>query len=227
MPMTPKVIDDVQRRSLREPWDKLAIIANCCQYDNLMNYKHMKKPNSLSISTLAMCIVNGEVLWNEPLEGRSSTLEETLSQFLEKQAFDGFCPPKSQHDLTFNKGCRFVDVEITPMGIKTKGHLWELGRIIDTSKFRLPLPQAKEKVCSFAEDEQQHLDQLAAELRLLSEPTLARHIQRFLNYDSTRPDEKAGCSDKKGQATQISANLELSEKRQSMLCCIYMGRRYC
>ncbi|CAG7563214.1 unnamed protein product [Fusarium equiseti] len=191
MPMTPTVIHDIQRRRLREPWDKLPIIANCCQYDILINNKHMEKSKTLSISTLAMYILNGEILRNEPREDRSSMLENTLSKFLEKQAFDGFCPPESEHDLTFNKGCRFVDAEITPIGIKTKGHLWKLGRIIDTSRFCLPLPQAKEKPCSFAEDEQQYLAKLAAELRRLHEPTLAWHIQRFLDYDRTRPDENS------------------------------------
>ncbi|KAI1057387.1 hypothetical protein LB507_011539 [Fusarium sp. FIESC RH6] len=192
MPMSPTVIDDIQRRRLDKPWDKLAIIANCCQYDTLINYKQMEKPKSLSISTLAMYILNGEILKNEPLKNRSSLLEETLSQFLKKQAFDGFRPPTSQPDLTFNKGCRFIDVKITPIGIKTKGHLWKLGRIIDTSRFRLPLPEAQGKLCSLDEDEQQHLAWLVAELKSLNEATLAQHIQNFFSYDRTRPFEYSG-----------------------------------
>jgi hypothetical protein len=136
-----------------------------------------------------MCILNGEILLNESREDRSSMLEKPLSQFLEEQAFKGFCAPESQHDLTFNKGCRFAGVEFTPIGIKTGGHLWKLGRIIDTSRFRLPLPETKKKSCSFAEDEQRRLAQLAAELRRLHETTLAIHIERFLNFDPTRPEE--------------------------------------
>ncbi|KAK2666856.1 hypothetical protein RAB80_017277 [Fusarium oxysporum f. sp. vasinfectum] len=189
MPMTPKVIADIQRRSLRDAWDKLAIIANCCQYNIRMDPKHMKEPKSLSISILAMCILNGEILLNESREDRSSMLEKTMSQFLEEQAFKGFCAPRSQRDLTFNKGCRFVGVEITPIGIKTKGHLWKLDRIIDASSFRLPLPEAKKRPCSVAENEQRRLAYLAAELRRLHETTLAMHIERFLNHDHTRPEE--------------------------------------
>ena len=192
MPMSPKVIEDILRRNLDDPWGKLAIIANCCQYDTLINYKEMEKPKSLSISTLAMYILNGEIFSMEPSKDRSSMLGETLSQFLEKYAFDKFRPPESEHGLTFNKGCRFVDVRITPTGIKTKGHLWKLGRIIYTSEFHLPLPQAKKRVCSFTEDEQQHLDQLANELKRLNETTLAQHIRKFLNYDHTRPVECSG-----------------------------------
>ncbi|KAF4946273.1 hypothetical protein FGADI_11299 [Fusarium gaditjirri] len=191
MPMTPKVIDDIQRRRLRDAWDKLAIIANCCQYNIRMDPQHMKEPKSLSMSILAMCILNGEILVNESREGRSSMLEKTMSQFLEEQAFREFCAPRSQRDLTFNKGCRFIDVEITPIGIKTKGHLWKLDIIIDTSRFRLPLPEAKKGPCSVAENEQRRLAYLAAELRRLHETTLAMHIERFLNYDHTRPDENS------------------------------------
>ncbi|KAK2469390.1 hypothetical protein H9L39_19107 [Fusarium oxysporum f. sp. albedinis] len=131
-------------RRLRNAWDKLAIIANCCQYDIRMDHKHMREPKSLSISILAMCILNGEILLNESREDRSSMLEKPLSQFLEEQAFKGF---------------------------------------------RLPLPETKKKSCSFAEDEQRRLAQLAAELRRLHETTLAIHIERFLNFDPTRPEE--------------------------------------
>ncbi|EXK75767.1 hypothetical protein FOQG_19468 [Fusarium oxysporum f. sp. raphani 54005] len=191
MSMTPKVIDDIQRRSLRDAWDKLAIIANCCQYNIRMDPRHMKEPKSLSMSILAMCILNGEILVNESREDRSSMLEKTMSQFLEEQAFREFCAPRSQRDLTFNKGCRFVDVEITPIGIKTKGHFWKLDIIIDTSTFRLPLPEAKKGPCSATENEQRRLAYLASELRRLHETTLAIHIERFLNNDHTRPDENS------------------------------------
>ncbi|KIL86317.1 hypothetical protein FAVG1_10146 [Fusarium avenaceum] len=189
MPMTPKIIADIQRRRLGDAWDKLAIIANCCQYDIRMDHKHMKEPKSLSISILAMCILNGEILSNESREDRSSMLDKTLSQFLEEQAFKGFCAPESQRDLTFNKGCRFAGVKFTSIGIKTKGHLWKLGRIIDTSRFRVPLPKAKQKPYYIAEDEQRRLAHLAGELRRLHETTLAMHIERFLNHGHTTPDE--------------------------------------
>ncbi|KAH7187653.1 hypothetical protein BKA60DRAFT_602304 [Fusarium oxysporum] len=169
MPMTPTVIADIERRGLRNAWDKLAIIANCCQYAIRMNHMQMTKSKSLK----------------NPV----SMLDKTLSQFLEGQAFKGFYAPESKHSLTFNKGCRFVDVEFTRKGIKTKGHLWKLGRIIDPVRFRLPLPEAKNKSCPVTQDEQRHLIHLTAELRRLHEATLAMHIERFLNYDPTRRED--------------------------------------
>ncbi|KAH7173073.1 hypothetical protein DER46DRAFT_679198 [Fusarium sp. MPI-SDFR-AT-0072] len=189
MPMTPKVIADIERRGLGDAWDKLAIIANCCQYAIRMNHMQMTKSKSLSVSILAMCLLNGEILWNETRENPVSMLDKTLSQFLEEQAFKGFCAPESERSLTFNKGCRFVDVKFTRKGIKTKGHLWKLGRIIDPVRFRLPLPEAKNKSCPVTQDEQRHLTHLAAELRRLHKATLAMHIERFLNYDPTRQED--------------------------------------
>ncbi|KAI7758723.1 hypothetical protein LZL87_013785 [Fusarium oxysporum] len=189
MPMTPKVIADIERRGLGDAWDKLAIIANCCQYAIRMNHMQMTKSKSLSVSILAMCLLNGEILRNETRENPVSMLDKTLSQFLEEQAFKGFCAPESERSLTFNKGCRFVDVKFTRKGIKTKGHLWKLGRIIDPVRFRLPLPEAKNKSCPVTQDEQRHLTHLAAELRRLHEATLAMHIERFLNYDPTRQED--------------------------------------
>lgn len=53
---------------------------------------------------------------------------ETVSSFLKAQAFNAYYPPRTKNDLTFNKGCRFINVEFTELGIKTWGHLWEPAR---------------------------------------------------------------------------------------------------
>ncbi|SPJ71744.1 uncharacterized protein FTOL_01472 [Fusarium torulosum] len=189
MSMTPKVITDIQTRGLSDAWDKLAIIANCCQYALRMNHKEMQTPKSLSVSILAMCLLNGEILLNGSREDPFSMLEKTISQYLEDQAFKWFCAPRRKSDLTFNKGCRFVDVQFRPSGIETKGHLWKLGRIIDTARFRLPLPKVDKSSCSLSENEQQRLTQLAAELRLLGETSVASQIEKFLNHDPNRQGE--------------------------------------
>ncbi|KAF5697464.1 heterokaryon incompatibility protein [Fusarium mundagurra] len=189
MPMTPRVIADIQRRGLDDAWDKLAIIANCCQYNIRIDHKQMQKPNSLSISILAMYLLNREILLNDSQKDSSLMIDKTLSQFLEDQAFKEFYAPEGERDLTFNKGCRFIDTEFAPKGIKTEGHLWKLGRIIDPATFLLPLPEAKNKAHSVNQDEQRCLAHLAAELRRLHETTLAMHIKRFLSYDPTRQED--------------------------------------
>ncbi|KAF4958402.1 hypothetical protein FSARC_11036 [Fusarium sarcochroum] len=189
MPMTPRVIADLQTRGLKDAWDRLAIIANCCQYTIRMDQTQMQGPKSLSISILAMYLLNGEILFNRSREHSFSILEKPLAGFLEKQAFRGFYAPEGEPWFTFNKRCRFVDVELKPNGVKTRGHLWKLGRIIDPAKFRLLLPESMEKSSFVTKDEKSLVSQLAAELRRLHEITLALHLERFLNYDHTNQGE--------------------------------------
>jgi hypothetical protein len=89
----------------------------------------------------------------------------------------------------FNRGVKASSSDLIKMrnakcryGINTNGHLWKLGRIIDTARFRLPLPEAKNRHCAAAEDEQRCLSHLATELRRLGETTLAMHTERFLDF---------------------------------------------
>ncbi|SPJ82310.1 uncharacterized protein FTOL_09715 [Fusarium torulosum] len=137
----------------------------------------------------AMCLLNVEVLLNGSQDDPFSVPENPISQYLEDQVLNGFCAPRSQPDLTLNKKCRFVDVKFRPAGIKTKGHLWRLGRIINTARFRLPLPEAKRSSSSLSRDDERRLTQLAAELRHLDETSLAAQITRFLNHDPDRQRE--------------------------------------
>jgi hypothetical protein len=189
--MTPSVITAIQRRGLGDAWDKLAIIANCCQYAIRMDNLELKRMSqSLSLSILAMCLLNGEILRNGvEEEDPTSMSDKTVSQYLKAQAFKEFCAPRSERDLTFNKRCRFVEVQLKESGIKTRGHLWKLGRIIHTARFRLPLSGAEKPSCSLTPDKRGRLTQLVAELRLVGETSLANQVERFLNDDSTRSDE--------------------------------------
>ncbi|KAM5356989.1 hypothetical protein ACJZ2D_016728 [Fusarium nematophilum] len=188
--MTPYVITDIQTRGLSDAWDKLAIIANCCQYAIRMDNRELKIiSQSLSLSILAMCLLNGEILHNGVEEDPTSMSDMTVSQYLKAQAFKEFYAPRSERDLTFNKGCRFVEVQLKQSGIKTRGHLWKLGSIIHTARFRLPLSGAEKPSCSLTPGKQGRLTQLVAELRLFGEASLASQIERYLNHDSTRSGE--------------------------------------
>lgn len=154
---------------------------------DILELKRMSQ--SLSLSILAMCLLNGEILHNGVEEEDPASMSgKTVSQYLKAQAFKEFCAPRSELDLTFNKGCRFVDVQLKKSGIKTTGHLWKLGRIIHTARFRLPLSRERPS-CSPVQDKKGRLAQLVAELRLVGETSLATQIERFLSNDSTRSDE--------------------------------------
>ncbi|KAI0856458.1 hypothetical protein F4860DRAFT_492779 [Xylaria cubensis] len=121
--MTAKIINDVRRKNAEHASDRVPIIANCCQYSVRLHTQSQQAP-SLSLATLAMCLLNGEILHNDPRKstpGRPS--EITISKYLKTLLLQGFCIARGKPNLTFHKGCRFIRVRLRESGILTKGHL--------------------------------------------------------------------------------------------------------
>jgi hypothetical protein len=132
--MTPNILADIDRRGIFMQSDRLAIAANCCDYTIRLDTHSLNKDNcSLSLSILALYLLNGEMIENHPRH-RRGTLNDTVYAYLAKQSIDSFRPPVKE--LTFIKSCRFVDPEITPLGTRTWGHLWRLGKVIRPEPLR-------------------------------------------------------------------------------------------
>ncbi|KAK8105253.1 hypothetical protein PG999_008612 [Apiospora kogelbergensis] len=186
-PMTPTVVTDIEERGLSNPWDRLAILANCCQYSTRLDVEALKQQNrSLSLSVLAMCSLNGEILDNSD-DSRTSTAPLTVSHFLRQYLFKGFSAPENDtRPLTFNKGCRLTDVELTTDGISTKGHLWKLGRVIDTSEFPRKLPWINNPRGRLTMDDRRRLLQLFLYLKKQNHRFLADQINIYLTHDAYR-----------------------------------------
>ncbi|KAM0328703.1 hypothetical protein ACHAQA_005116 [Verticillium albo-atrum] len=107
-----------------------------------------------------------------------------MSECLNRLTFQTFNAPEDEtRPLTFNKGCRLTGVELMASGIKTRGHLWKLGRIIDTSKFRRSLPRIKDPRGRLNLVERQCLLQLVFCLDDLGYP-LAGWIRDYLSGDA-------------------------------------------
>ncbi|KAI1472460.1 uncharacterized protein F4812DRAFT_454274 [Daldinia caldariorum] len=164
-PMYPAIIANVQARDITDPWDRIPIIANCCSYPVRLDAQKLKKRgDSLSLAILATCLLNGEILNNKPL--RYSKRNLSVSQFLNTYCFKEIRSPPEVRRLTYNKGCRFNNVELTEVGIKTKGHLWELGQIIRTAGFENQLPFVRPPNCDRIElGEYRRLTRLHKELK--------------------------------------------------------------
>ncbi|KAH9203981.1 hypothetical protein DL95DRAFT_499205 [Leptodontidium sp. 2 PMI_412] len=184
--MTPTIIADIEKRSLTDPWDRLAITANCCQYQIRLSIGGLlQKAQSRSLSMLTMCLLNGEIPHNSAVEATQSSVPQmTVSRYLKAQFFNEFYAPKDELNLTFNKGCRFMDVELKASGIMTKGHLWKLGRVIRTATFSRRLPWVEDPSGSLTLHQQKRLTQLANKLRSLSHTLLANQIEAYLCRDS-------------------------------------------
>ncbi|KAI1396774.1 heterokaryon incompatibility protein-domain-containing protein [Hypoxylon fuscum] len=137
--MSPRVISDLATRELTNTWDRLPIVANCCQYSVRLNSAQLRaEGHSLSLSMLALCLLNGEILSNHPhsylnvAKARASPIVD----FLKMQFFNGLQSPYPEKGLTYNKGCRLVDVRLSEEGIHTLGHLWKRKMLIPTKYFR-------------------------------------------------------------------------------------------
>src|SRR5437773_2617343 len=74
---------------------------------------------SLGLSVMAMCLLNGEIVYNGNND-MTSVAGLTVSEVLNRLMFREFNAPEDDtRRLTFNKGCRLTDVELTAGGIAT------------------------------------------------------------------------------------------------------------
>ena len=138
MSMSPTIIADLAKRELEVKWDRLPIVANCCQYsERLDSTKLRAEGHSLSLSILTLCLINGEVLSNHPgLNPRVSTTKaSSIAEALKMHSFDGLESPSAKKKLLYNKSCRFSRVKLTEEGIETAGHIWRLHKVLRTESF--------------------------------------------------------------------------------------------
>jgi hypothetical protein len=146
--MSPTIIEDIANRTLEREWDILAIVANCCQYSNRLNSTKLQHgKQSLSLSLLALCLINGEIFSNHPEDDFDvrATRSMTITQLLHKHFFQGLESPWSKAKLTFNKSCRFSNVVLTDVGVQTEGYLWRLDDEIPTTDFRRYSPPRRRR----------------------------------------------------------------------------------
>ncbi|KAH0598276.1 hypothetical protein MHUMG1_03573 [Metarhizium humberi] len=211
--MTPRVIADIEARGLSKPWDRLGIVANCCQYSLRLDGDVLRgQRRSLSLSVLAMCLLNGEILDNN-----SDTLRPvaglTASSFLQKYLFDGFSAPEDEpRYLTFNKGCRLSSVELTADGISAKGHLWKLGRVIDTAD-----DFSVDRSRRYRSNKKERRDLLLPLIDYLREKghiTLADHLTRHLGVDADA-----------GEGYGSFADIHLHDMASHVVAAIKAGRK--
>ena len=192
-PMSPTIFADIGSRDITNCSDSLAIAANCCRYPvRLDTHKLSSKNYSLSLCLLTLWLLNGEIPGNNKDVDRTA-LSDNIFDFLKKQSLNSFQPPVLRKQLTFIKSCRFVTVKLVKEGIKTVGHLWKLGKVIETRRFARKLPYHKDSHGCSNRKQRQRLRQLANELssgchgrRYLK---LANDIERYLLQD-LHPENK-------------------------------------
>ncbi|KAI1461663.1 hypothetical protein F4805DRAFT_453547 [Annulohypoxylon moriforme] len=128
--MSPTILSDIASRDIGKESDRLAIMANCCGYNTRLDTNSLNSgSSSLSLSILALYLLNGEIIENDLDQLGQGSLDDNIHEYLSKQSLSSFRPPVEE-GLTFIKSCRFVDPVLTLEGTKTIGHLWKLGKVI-------------------------------------------------------------------------------------------------
>lgn len=187
------IVSDVLARGVTEPWDLLAIIANCCQFGTRLKSSMLQDRShrgvTLDLSIFALRLLNGEILRND------SPISASAVDHMHDLFFDGFQAPQGERSLTFNKGCRFFDVKLTTDGIRTTGHLWKLDE-------RLKAPRSSPRLSQESQKGQQqlpdyHRTRLLQLMELLQAhkrktyTTLMNDLKAFLDRDAMIEDESS------------------------------------
>lgn len=211
--MTPTVMADIEARGLSEPWDRLAILANCCKYALRLDVKALQRQGrSLSLSVLAMCSLNGEILDNGHHNRRPANML-TPSEFLDTYAFRAFNAPEEEaRRLTFIKGCRLTAVQLTAGGTATEDHLWKLGRIVDAARFWRRLPWIDEPDGCLTLRQRKCLLQLVFKLNDLGYSLLAKKIDKYLEADARGGSASFTSNYLHRMATELAAAIDAGKK---------------
>ncbi|SCO76363.1 uncharacterized protein FRV6_00575 [Fusarium oxysporum] len=189
--MSGTIVSDVRKRGVTEPWDCLAIIANCCQYATRLNSTRLQDSGvNLDLAILALRLVNGEVLKNDdpPVSEHEPMIEQINNLF-----FDDFRAPEGARRLTFNKSCRFVDINFTKTGIVTRGHLWKLDVTLQAprSSPRLSQPSQKgdQQLSEYDRTRLRQLVELVKAKKGRKDAEIVEDMKDFLEEDAFVVDE--------------------------------------
>ena len=181
--MSPSIFKDIGSREISVASDLLAIAANCCNYSVRLNTKSLGSTScSLSISVLALYLLNGEIIMNH--KNDEGLLSKNIFDYLQQLALDGIDPPVDSMELTFIKKCRLVDVRLSPDGIVTSGRLWRLHKAIDTGLFTSKTQPERRSLNGLNRYQRSRLGQLSEEVRLQGYETLANDLDNYLHEDA-------------------------------------------
>ncbi|KAF5972105.1 hypothetical protein FCOIX_9496, partial [Fusarium coicis] len=191
--MSGTIVSDVRKRGVTEPYDCLAIIANCCQYATRLNSTRLQDSGvDLDLAILALRLVNGEILKNDepPLSEHEPMVEQVNNLF-----FDSFRAPEGAKRLTFNKSCRFVDVDFTKTGIVTRGHLWKLDDTLrapwSSPRLSQPVQKGEQQLSDYERTRLRQLVELVEAKKGRKEAEIVDDVKDFLEEDAFVVDEES------------------------------------
>ena len=183
--MSPFIFTDIGSREISVPSDILAIAANCCNYSTRLDTKSLSRTScSLSMSILALYLLNGEIIMNN--KNDESLLSNDIFSHLRQIALDKFDPPVESKELDFIKHCRLVDVRLSQDGIVTSGRLWRLHKAIDTGELTSEWQSERDTLDGLNGYQRSRLRLLSKEVRIQGYDKLADDLDKYLRDDAEK-----------------------------------------
>lgn len=184
--MSCRIIAEIHKRGIGKEYDLLSIAANSCGHTNRFDANEMaKSPYSVNLCTLAIMLINGEIITNDDKNLPLPT-EMGIGEYLDHISFDQFDPPVAARELSWLKNCRFPYPKLVPSGIRTEGYLWRVEMEVRTHTWGPPLRPHPWKSSAYGLKNRQRacLLQLLKNLRKRRHcGKLAKHLQEYLEQD--------------------------------------------
>ncbi|KAF2875764.1 hypothetical protein BDV95DRAFT_280970 [Massariosphaeria phaeospora] len=185
--MSPTVLHDLSHRTIRHASDIPTISANCLDYSIRLDPTRVKRSrSSLSICILALYLSNGEIINNNT--DHPGKLAHDVFAFLQHQAIS-LEAPVERGELTFMKHCRFSNVKLLDAGIRARGMMWKVCRILPPNQL-LPIPSSEKEETGSREYRHRRLQDLARLIRHLGYKQLAKDLENFLGNDQPPPSKR-------------------------------------
>jgi hypothetical protein len=185
--MSPTVLHDLSHRKIKHASDIPTISANCLDYSIRLDPTRVKRSrSSLSICILALYLSNGEILDNNT--DHPGNLAHNVFEFLQHQAIS-LKAPVDRGELTFMKHCRLSNVKLLDAGIRAKGMIWKVCKILPPDQL-LPTPSSEKGESGSGEYRRKRLQDLARLISHLGYKQLAKDLESFLGHDQPPPSKR-------------------------------------
>jgi hypothetical protein len=107
-PMAPTILADIGARQITRPSDRLAIVANCCNFDTRLNSDELSDGSfSHCLALLTQHLLNGELVNNG--QSHNDVCTRNIFEFLKNESLDSFISPIKE-ELNFIKSSRLTEV---------------------------------------------------------------------------------------------------------------------
>ena len=126
--MSSMIFKDIAARNISQPYDRLPITANCCDYGIRLDSESLaieKSVDHVDVYALALYVLNGELI-RDTGEIKKLSTAKSAAQYVDEISFCKFDPPIGTKQLTWLKNCRLPRVTLRHDGIHTVGLVWQV-----------------------------------------------------------------------------------------------------